>query len=472
MNSKVAIDLRTRQPIDMSHGLKDGGVFAYAFVGNDRILQMNGENSADSGIFSFPEGKEVKKMPVSLRDIQDVSDGGGSDVLADGPNANTRIIADLDSSRFVMTVKNAPLDEQGGVMVTEGVDGAVIVGKMNPDGRPTDLAETTLPISPLRRSRAMTLSRDGKYLAISSRLRAGVWDVDTGKRMLLVKDFRDSSWDEDGNLYGEFTRDVKDDKAAKHGPYVKDERFVAKMIVGLDRITEMTYKLDDNTHLRFGLLMEWKDDGKKGSELIMHTLSDDSMMWSKSFPAQTSWYTQSFGERNLIFNYPVKTEPAKSMLKANANLLSEANALKDKNLGRLIEVVDETTGKTEAEMVLSLPLNYSGTDGLNRAGDLLYVSGEDNRTMVYAMSTGKQLRQIFGEVVAVDPETGRICAGNRKDEAVVYDAEGKELTHYHLGDRIRFVHFRDHGKELVVLTADQTVWTLKLDGAVREQAAK
>jgi myo-inositol-hexaphosphate 3-phosphohydrolase len=103
---------------------------------------------------------------------------------------------------------------------------------------------------------------------------------------------------------------------------------------------------------------------------------------------------------------------------------------------------------------------------------LLYVSGEDNRTMVYALSTGKQLRQMFGEVEAVDPETGRVCTGNRRDEAVVYDAEGKELAHYHLGDAIRFGHFRNHGKELVVLTADQTVWTLKVDAAVQEQVTK
>jgi hypothetical protein len=260
---------------------------------------------------------------------------------------------------------------------------------------------------------------------------------------------------------------VKDDKPVKGGPGVspaiKDERFVAKMMTTQNKTVVMDYKLDDKTHLRYGLLMEWKDNGKKGSELVMHKLSDDSTMWSKSFVSGAFWYTQSFGERELIFNYPLKTEAAKMRLKADTNLAAEANALKDKNLGRLIEVVNQTTGKTEVEMVLSLPLNYSGTDGLNRAGNLLYVAGEDNRTMVYALDTGKQLRQIFGEVEAVDPETGRVCAGNRKDEAVVYDAEGTEVAHFHLGDTIRFAHFRDHGKQLVVLTADQTVWTLRLD---------
>jgi hypothetical protein len=474
--TRVAIDLRTRERIKLPYGFNDPAMIRYAFVGNDRLLQMNGFNVKSSGIFSFPEGKLLKKLDVGLKDIESVSDGSGAAVLADGPIPDTTGVADLEGGKYLMVVKSAPLDEQGGEMVTEGLNGAIMVGKLVPGKPPVDVVQTTLPISPLSRSRAMTLSRDGRYLAMSAGMRGGVWEVDTGKRMMLVKGFRDASWDEDGNVYGEFTREVKDDKPAKDAPAgrpaVKDERFVGKLIVSATSTAAMDYKLDDKTHLRYGLLMEWKDDGKKGSELIMHKLSDYSTMWTKSFPAQTSWYTQSFGERDLIFNYPVKTEPAKTRVKADENLMNEVNALKDKNLGRLIEVVDQATGKTEAEMVLSLPLNYSGTEGLNRAGDLLYVSGEDNRTMVYALSTGKQLRQMFGEVEAVDPETGRVCTGNRRDEAVVYDAEGKELAHYHLGDAIRFGHFRNHGKELVVLTADQTVWTLKVDAAVQEQVTK
>ena len=64
-----------------------------------------------------------------------------------------------------------------------------------------------------------------------------------------------------------------------------------------------------------------------------------------------------------------------------------------------------TSGKTIAQMVLELPLNFDGTDGLNRAGDLLYMTSSDNRTVVYSLTTGKQLRQIFGHVAAVDPES-------------------------------------------------------------------
>ena len=137
-------------------------------------------------------------------------------------------------------------------------------------------------------------------------------------------------------------------------------------------------------------------------------------------------------------------------------------ALKDKDLGRLIEVVDATNGKTVAEMVLELPLNFSGTSGLNRMGDLLFVSGKDNRTMMYSLQTGKQLRQIFGYVIAIDMETKRICTVNRQDEAVVYDEDGKEVAHFHMGSPLRFAQFRDKAAVLVLLTADQKVRTMDL----------
>ena len=134
--------------------------------------------------------------------------------------------------------------------------------------------------------------------------------------------------------------------------------------------------------------------------------------------------------------------------------------MKDKDNGRLIEVVDRMTGKTIAQMVLELPLNFNGTDGLNRAGDLLYMTSTDNRTVVYSLATGKQLRQIFGHIVAVDPESQRVCTVNRRDEAVVYDSNGKDLAHFRSGSTLRHASFREHGTQLILLTADQTVRTV------------
>jgi hypothetical protein len=46
---------------------------------------------------------------------------------------------------------------------------------------------------------------------------------------------------------------------------------------------------------------------------------------------------------------------------------------------------------------------------------------------------------------------------------VVYDSTGKELAHYHLGDTLKFAHFKNDGKQMVFITADQTLWMATID---------
>jgi hypothetical protein len=86
----------------------------------------------------------------------------------------------------------------------------------------------------------------------------------------------------------------------------------------------------------------------------------------------------------------------------------------------------------------------------------------DNRTMVYALSTGAKLRDFFGYVIAVDPGTGRICAANRTGEALVYDAQGQEFAHFNVGAPLRFAAFQNAASRLILLTADQKVRTMEV----------
>lgn len=134
----------------------------------------------------------------------------------------------------------------------------------------------------------------------------------------------------------------------------------------------------------------------------------------------------------------------------------------NRNNGRLVEVVRQNTGEVRAQIVLELAPDYSGVDGLNSAGDQLYVTGADNRTLVYSLTTGRKLWQVFGYLAALDAASQRAAIVNRDDEAVVYDRRGKELSHVRSGEPIRFVAFGVSGTTLRMLTADQTVRTVDI----------
>ena len=445
---KLAFDLRTRVPIKIAGDLKSKVTGSYAFIGNDEVAGVNGYEPKSSGIFSFPDGKLVRKMNLPVPALRSVSGPGGKQyVLLSGLTDTAIGLADLESGKILLTSKTPVLDMWDGYVLSENIDGSVLLSRMTADGL-GEKQRLTLPLSPLGGLRSVAVSPNGKHLALSALNRGGVWDLATGKQEFLLNGFTSAIWADDDSLYAEFPKIGKAD------------RHVGQFVMTSRAATILTYTIDDKVHMNYGQLTEWKQLKKGGWELTVHNLADASVLWTKTFPDSSPRYTESFGGRELLFTSPLKLNSVKTLLKQNETLAAEAAVVKDKDNGRLIEVVDRMTGKTVAQMVLELPLNFNGTDGLNRAGDLLYMTSSDNRTVVYSLATGKQLRQIFGHVVAVDPESQRVCTVNRRDEAVVYDSNGKDLAHFRSGSTLRHASFREHGTQLILLTADQTVRTV------------
>jgi hypothetical protein len=448
--AKMAFDLRTRTPVKIGNDLKYKVTGSYAFVGNNEVAGVNFRDPNDSGVYSFPEGKQTKKYKFSFPYMQTASGSDGREyVLVSGVKDWEAMMADLPSGKFLMATKMAALDSWNGMVAAENTDGSVFLGSLK-DGVLVDKQRVMLPLSPLGIPVTSAVSPDGKYVAMSTRYRGGVWNVKTGNQEILLRGFANASWVDDGTMFAEFPK------------YAGQERKVVKISTGPTAVKSMSYTVDDTTHLHYGELMEWTQQGKNGWTLTMHNLADNSVRWTKAFADGAPRYTQSFGGHELVFNSPLKLGSVKARLKADAGLAAEAAAVKVKDNGRLIEVVDAATGKTVAEMVLELPPNYDGTDGLNRAGYLLYMNASDNRTVVYSLSSGKQLRQIFGYVRAIDSGSGRVCTLNRRDEAVVYDAEGKELAHFRVGSPLRVASFIKQGRQLVLLSADQGVRTVEV----------
>jgi hypothetical protein len=447
----IAFDLRSRSVIKMGIGMRDTITGGYAFIGNDRVAAVNPTNQKSSPIYSFPDGKVLQKVVMPFTDVRSVTQPGTAlRVLAYGVKEDAVSLADLGTVKLLAEMKFPALDEYDGMVAAEAAGGALVLA---PLGMADAKLQTRvdLPLSPLPNSPVAALSADGRYLALSTRRRGGIWDLSTGARVGLLKGFTDATWDEDDVLF----MDV-----AKDGP---TERHIAQVKMATKSVSNLTYKVDDETHMRFGRLTDWKQDEKKKTwTLSMYEPATDKLLWSRNFPDKSFSYTASYGNRDLIFNFKLDSHVAKDALNQSAALSEEANAVKKKDEGRLIEVLDGRTGEKVGSLVVELPLNYAGTEWLNRAGDLLYVQGVDDRTSVYSMATGKRVRELIGYVRAVDAETGRVMTGNRIGEGVVYDSEGKELAHYQLGDPIRFALFREGAKVVTILTADQKVRTMQV----------
>jgi hypothetical protein len=447
--AKLAFDLRSRTPIPVGHELKSTVTGPYAFLGNDKVVGV-ADNSKESGVFSFPDGKRVQTTPLGVSELHSAS--GGNYVFSQTIDNYAVGLADLSAARFIAASKTAAMDVWDGWLINENADGSVLLRRLANDTTPHQNA--ILPLSPLGPGLRAIVSADSRFLAISTRTRAGVWDLNSGKQAILLRRFNAAVFAPDDSFYFELPKDGKQDRGLYHATLTP----VASKPV--------TYKEDDHTYLASGILQEWKPSGKKQVELIVHNLADNSVLWRRTFDGEEPARAANINPGTLILSFPFKTDFAKTRFKADGTLAAAASAIKNKDTGRLIQVLDVTNGNILHELVIEVPLTYEGVIGINVVGDQLYLTSDGNRTMVYGLATGAQFHQIFGYLIAADSTSGRICTVNRRDEAAVYDPEGHQLADFYMGSPLRFATFPPNsptpGSRLLVLTADQKVRTMEI----------
>jgi hypothetical protein len=453
---RLAFDLRNRTPISIGSGIKNVIDGAYAFIGSDKVVGVvNSPNFKESGVFSFPDGKRLQSFPLGMGDLESVT--GGNYVMSNS-YANFAVgLADISAGRFIAASKTPSMDVWNDWMINENGDGSILLRKVADTTTPHTSA--ALPLSPLGPSLRSAISPDGRLLALSARTRSGIWDLTTGKRLLLARQFNSAVFAADNSLYAEFPKHDKQDRGIQHISFAP----VASAPVA--------YKEDDHTRLISGTLQEWKPSGKKGVELIVHSVADNSVLWRRTFDEGEPAHAPNLIHGSMLFSFPLKADFAKARLKEDSTLTAQAAKIKSRDTGRLVQVLDIANGNLLHEVVVEVPATYDGVEGLNIVGDSLYLTSDDNRTMVYTLSSGIQLRQIFGYVIAADPATGRICTVNRRDEAVIYDTQGQQLANFRMGSPLRFALFQSSEKapadRLMVLTADQKIRTMEIPASVQ-----
>jgi len=475
-SAKLAFDLRTRTPIKVEGALKGDVSGSYAFLGSDRVAGVNLYDPHSSGIYHFPDGKRLQKVLLNLSDLSSVSDTGdhlyvksgnlfGKD--ADGEKTQkkaddkdrdkieTRMgVVDLAKGYFVFGSRSDALDVWQDQVATESTDGKVLLNKLAEVGSKS-FTLIPLPDSRLGGLRAIDLSPDGVLLALSTRDRGAVWNLQTGERQAMMRPFSAGHWIGDKVFVGEFEKSKKQDRDLVRIDFASQKSSVVNVTVSKDD--------KDYGKMWYDSFAEWKKQKGKDEELLYHALDDGKVLWTRDFPEGYPRWTQSLGGRDLIFSFPLTTNTAKTAVNGDERLRTQAATIKKKEDARLVDVVDGVSGGSVERMVLDLPMDYEGTDGLNRVGEQLYVSGLDNRTLAYSLKTGKRLWQAYGWLRALDPASQRICIVNRSDEAVVYDASGKELNHTRLGVPIRYAAFEKNGTKLIMLGADQVISEISVD---------
>ncbi len=447
-DGKLAFDLRTRTQVklggDFNHDVS--GAFAFkdqALVGESLSSPKN------SGWFSFPDGKRLGKLQMAFATLNSVSKGDY--LVTRGGEHNNTLLLNMATQKATELPLIQTLDMWGNSIAMEAPDGSVVIGSYDGTKPMQQLASRMLPLSPLGITRVVELSPDGRYLAISGKSRGAVWDLKTGGRLYYLRGFTGATFHPDGNLYFDLPK------------YDKIERSVMHVSLGKNAITKVDYPLTDEMFMRAGRMMEWKDQGKGKFLLTVRDLATGKEQWNRTFEKEKPASTRNYADNNLLFVWKTSSGAGKTELKNRPELAAQVAALKDKDAGLLIEVVSIDKGEILKSVVLTRPLAYDGVNGLDQVRDTILLNTSDNRVLLFSTKTGAMTQQVFGYVVGVDRQAGLFCVKNRRDEALVYDLNGKEVSHFQAGTAVRLARFEDEGKKLLLLGADQKIRVIDLE---------
>jgi WD40 repeat protein len=452
--------------LDQQRFLKAGGALSqlkrkpFALVGNDRIVINNWDDPQKSALYSFPDGKELKQVAMGSQELHSVTLG---DYVALTPMKDAALgLLDLATGQVPFTMPNNVLDIYDKTVLMESAEGGVAVTSQGlvPGAKGSEIID--LPLSDLGNLSAGAISADGKYLAVSNKNRSAIWNTETGERLFFMRPFSAGYFDKSDQFYGNFPR------------YRSEAHLQAVLDPQTRKTSKLSYPVADRAEQKGNVLLEFKDVDSSGriqnsGDFEVRDVKTNQVLWTRHSLKEAPNVTPG-AANELVISYDVLYEsPGSDELKPHPELMAEQKALKDVRHGFLVEVVDRNSGAYLRGVVAYTQHSafYVGRTAPLRTtafGDFALIQDMQNSTLVYRFSTGARLGEVFGDMVAVDADSGLFCVINRDNDLVIYDAATvRERKHFSFSAPVRVAAILRARKQLMVVTADQKVHAISMD---------
>ena len=466
--SRLALDLQTLKPVKLSLGLGSLAQGRLAFVAPDQVLydcdagqrDIFFQPQANVCVAQFPTGEPVRKFVEGWESLWPVAEGGY--LVAGTFYDSIPHLVDLTTGKIFTVLKFPAADVHGKLMASESGKGGVTVGEI---GSAT-VESIELPEMPLPYLRAICFSPDGHYLALSNENRGAIWDISANKRMLLTRSFRGAWFDESQQLFlqlaagqakmGQNIRfDAKTGEAAETGKY--DYKHRQLLDVSIKLVT------DDRA----------KDEDPLG-ELVVYDEKNGNILWKRRYTKDPPIVTQN-EPGVLILCWQMEGQTAWDETTHSSHVTRTSDETRDEHRGFLTELVNSQTGAVLRQIVSpeAAQNNWwqSGSRGADERsgaafGKFIIVHGNNNNSVVYDAGTGARLMAFWGYAIAGSEEMGLIATRNRNQELVVSEpAKRREVLRLTLDAGIRAARFVPEKKQLLVVTSNQTLYTLDVSGS-------
>lgn len=441
-----AYDLAARKNAEVPQHIRTLAHEQFAFVDNGRILGLNYLSPKKSSLVSFPEGQRLQEVTLS-RDLE-VTPATHGNYVRVGPLKSAKLgFLDLATGLLVIEIKNEAGDIYDNILVFEEVDGRILLLDLPAK---KVLARAQLTQSRLGDSRAITASSDFNWLAVSTRNRGAVWDLSHNARTHLVRGFTGEWFAEDDTVYADFPKFEQQERAVVH----LDAKGDATPIFSIGELLaaqEGPYVLvrtppRDQPYVRKNWTFDVKD------------FRANTIIWSRHFDQESPSISWTSDYSGALLGWSVFTDAAHEELKQFPELKSSAE-----KEDMLYELVDLHSNALRGKLLVktnksSFKVTHSVVEGDSVA---LQVTGD--RTLLYSLSSGKEIGHVFGYSPVISTAAGVYAVSTGEGAVNIYDLAGSTLQRsYQFPVSIAYKRFSPDGKRLLVLTRDQTVYVIDL----------
>jgi WD40 repeat protein len=450
--SAVIFDVTTKTIVPAKGPLKKMLSGRFAFLSPDRIVAVNPEDGRKSAIMSFPEGEAVETLEI----------GGKPEAVASGnyvllrPIRNYAVgVFDLAEKKIFLANRTRAFDLHGDVYASERINGEIGLYKVKSPNEP--ISTVVLPRNTLGRLRAVSVSPDFRWLAISERSRGAVWDLTRGQRVFHVRGFRGAHFGNDGILYADF-------------PTLGDtKRSVARMNLSTLQALEGPHIEESWRATQHGPYLVVRKPLKKEGDLSenisieVQDVRDASVLWKKEFPKEAPrLWIDPIGDV-LVLTWPVKSNAAKAVIKTDVKLTAQLATMKEKEGDYLVQTFEVRTGKLKGALLIETGKGSFRIADVAAAGDMLVISDTENRALVYSLADGAQKGRFFGGRPSVSETSGLLAVENEMGQLAVYDLASMERRdQFTFSDPVALTRFSPDGKRLFVLTTNQKSFVLNV----------
>ena len=476
--SSVAVDLTTRREIPLPGAVRDRIGGSFAFLGNDRIVGIHLANREDSGIVTFPKGEVVARLNLERHAVAAATRSDAFVLVRDPSPPLAVAVFSVKDNKLTGGSRTPGFDMYDDVYLTELRAGEIAIQKA---GANTAEAVAKVPTGPLARLRAADISPDLRVLAVSQTSRGLVWDMESGKRV-LVRGFRGANV-EGQQAYLDFPPEDKLPRAvlrmdpnaqkgetlvvveAPKAPTAAAGAPVSAAASAPSPVKAAATVTASSVQQHGPFLVGFREAARKadGRDLVVFEANSGRELWKKPLGDSRGVYMAHARHDSLTLMWNYGIEAAK-IVAATPALTRQFESLKArKNELVLLEVLDLRTGAVRADVLIDFGRDSFRPVTLVAAGDHIVIGDNANRTLVYSIETGKTLGHAFGSPLDVATGAPLVCVQNAPGEITVHSLPALERAgEFVFPSEVLFARFSPDGKRLFVLTGDQTAYTIDL----------